>query len=96
MALSDKYNLEGIRNHTAERVQERVQALLEAEPAVCRCPTCVLDLVAFTLNRVSPQYSTSILGDLHPNPTRQKKFQVEIDLALQAGLKRLAAHPHHQ
>jgi hypothetical protein len=95
MALSDTYDLEGIRNRTAESVHERVEALLAADPSVCRCPTCVLDLVAFTLNRVTPRYSTSILGDLHPDPAVRKKLQVEIELALQAGLKRLASHPHH-
>src|SRR4030042_1220246 len=96
MALSDTYDLEGIRNQTAERVHERVETLLAADPSVCRCPTCVLDLVAFTLNRVRPRYTTSILGDLPPDPTSQKRLQVEIELALQAGLKRLASHPHHQ
>ena len=73
MALSDTYDLERIRNQTAERVHERVETLLAAGPSVCRCPTCVLDLVAFTLNRVRPRYTTSILGDLHPDPTSQKK-----------------------
>jgi hypothetical protein len=96
MALSDSYNLETIRNEAAELVYQQVEGLLASQPSLCRCSTCVLDLVAFTLNRVSPRYSTSILGDLHPDEAKRKKLQVEIQLALQAGLKRLASHPHHE
>ena len=95
MALQDTYNLETIRNEAAEMVYERVQALLDGRSELCRCQTCILDLVAFVLNRVSPRYSTSMLGDLHPDRTKEKRMQVEIDLALQTGLKRLQEHPHH-
>ncbi len=96
MALSESYNLETIRNEAAELVYQKVEGMLASRPALCRCPTCVLDLVAFTLNRVTPRYSTSILGDLHPDEAKKRKLQVEIELALQAGLKRLASHPHHE
>jgi len=95
MALQDSYNLSLIRNETAELVYQRVQELLDSQPDQCRCEICVLDLVAFTLNRVSPRYSTSLLGDLNPDEAKQKRMMVEVDLALQAGLKRLREHPHH-
>ena len=95
MALQDTYNLETIRNEAAEMVYERVQGLLGQRPELCHCQTCVLDLVAFILNRVSPRYSASLLGDLHPDQRKEKRTQVEIDLALQAGLQRLQEHPHH-
>jgi hypothetical protein len=95
MELRETYNLDFIRNEAAEMVYERVQELLDGRPELCRCQTCVLDLVAFTLNRISPRYSTSLLGDLHPDRSREKRAQVEIDLALRAALKRLQEHPHH-
>lgn len=96
MALADTYDLETIRNEAAELVYEQVERLLADRSDVCRCSTCVLDLVAFTLNRVTPRYSTSILGDLHPDKAKRKRLLVEIELALQAGLKRLESHPHHE
>lgn len=95
MALQDTYHLETLRNETAEVVYKRVQELLDARPELCRCQTCVLDLVAFVLNRVSPRYSTSLLGDLNPDPLKGRRMKVEIDLALQAGVTRLREHPHH-
>ncbi len=96
MALEDRYNLHTIRNLTAEAVYGRVQRLLSEREDVCKCETCVLDLVAYTLNHVSPRYQTSLLGDLHPDKGREKKLEVEIDLALQAGVQRLREHTHHE
>ena len=95
MALQDNYNVQSIRNETAELVYDRVEKLLQETESFCSCETCVLDLVAFALNRVTPRYSTSFLGDLHPDRVKEKKLQVEIDLALHAGLKQLREHPHH-
>ncbi len=95
MALQDTYNLESIRNDAAEMVYRNVELLLEDRPDLCRCEICVLDLVAFILNRVSPRYSTSLLGDLNPDPSKEKRMKVEIELALNAGVSRLQAHPHH-
>jgi len=95
MALSDTYNLDTIRNKTAELVYEKVEELLAGTVDLCRCEICVLDLVAFTLNRVSPRYVTSMLGNLRPNVAAEKRLMVEIELALRAGLRQLKAHPHH-
>jgi competence protein ComFB len=95
MALTDRYDLSGLRNEAAEMVCARIERLLTERPDVCSCNSCVLDLVAFILNRVTPRYATSLLGDLHPDPVRLKRMQVEIDLGIRAGLQRLALHPHH-
>ena len=95
MVLQEKYALEKIRNESAELVYERIEALLEDTGDFCGCEICVLDLAAFVLNRITPKYSTSLLGNLHPLQAKIKKQQVELDLAIQAGLKRLREHPHH-
>jgi competence protein ComFB len=95
MSLEERYDIALVRNESKEQVCRRIEELLEQRNDICNCQTCVLDLLAFTLNRVTPSYSTSILGDLHPDTVREKKMQIEIDLALKAGLKRLQQHPHH-
>ena len=95
MKIEDRYELKNIRNESRELVYERIGKLLEERDDFCRCETCVLDLTAFLLNRVTPRYTTSMLGDLHPDRVLKKKIQVEIDLALMAGLKRIQKHPHH-
>jgi competence protein ComFB len=95
MTLSERYDLELIRNRSERIVHEAVESLLEEGPALCTCPECVLDLVAWTLNHVTPQYYTSLLAPLKGDPAREHKLRVEVDLALAAGLKKLKAHPHH-
>ena len=96
MALQDRYDVESIRNRTAESVYGRVERLLEEDRGLCPCETCVLDLVAFVLNRVTSRYTTSALGNLHVDPAVERKMRKEIDLAVEAGLKRLKQHPHHE
>ncbi len=96
MALTDRYNVEAIRNRTAESVYERVEQVLDRDTRLCRCPDCVVDLVAFVLNRVTPRYTTSALGDLHPDRAQEHKLRIELDLAIESGLKRLREHPHHE
>ncbi len=95
MGTGGIYGLDMIRNRTAETVWERVQLLLREDSLPCSCPSCVADLVAFALNRVTPRYTTSILGDLHPDAAQSRRTRLEIDLAIEAGLRRLEAHPHH-
>lgn len=95
MSLADRYHLDRIRNRSAEMVNDAVERLLDARPDVCHCEECALDLVAYALNRVTPRYSTSLLEPLAPDPALERRIRVEIDLALEAGVKRLKEHPHH-
>lgn len=94
MNLSERYNLDKIRNRTLEMVLDKVGQVVD-EGLLCPCEDCVLDLLAFALNRVTPLYGTSLLDPLHPNRAKEKKVQIEIDLSISAGLKRIARHPHH-
>jgi len=96
MKLKEQYNLEKLRNRSSEMVLMRIEKLLEERDDFCHCEECVLDLVAFTLNHVTPLYSNSLLNPLHPNKEKLRKIQIEIDLAIQAGLKRITRHPHHE
>ncbi len=95
MKLSERYNLDTIRNRTAEMVYGAVEKLVEEGAGLCLCESCVLDLAAFALNRVTPRYSTSLLDPLHPDENLEMKMRIEIELAIEAGLKKLREHPHH-
>ena len=96
MRLDEKYDLGKIRNRSAEAVHRKIEELLERGKGFCRCEDCVLDLVAYVLNHVTPSYATSLLDPLHPNGERVKKIAVEIDLAINAGMKKISSHPHHE
>ena len=96
MKLNERYNLESIGNRSEQIVWEAVGRLVEEGTALCTCEECVLDLVAWTLNHVTPQYYTSLLTPLNPDPAREHKLRVEVELAIASGLKKLKAHPHHE
>ncbi len=95
MRLNERYNLESIGNRSEEIVWEAIGRLVD-EKAMCTCEECVMDLVAWTLNHVTPQYYTSLLTPLNPDPARDRKVRVEVELAIASGLKKLKAHPHHE
>jgi competence protein ComFB len=96
MKLSEVYDLESIGNRSEQMVHEAIEELVEEGTALCTCQECVLDLVAWTLNHVTPQYYTSLLAPLNPDPARERKLRLEVDLAIASGLKKLKAHPHHE
>jgi competence protein ComFB len=95
VSLAERYPIDRIRNRTAEMVHEAVERLLGDRPELCRCEECVLDLVAYTLNRTTPRYATSLLGPLAPDPALERRIRLEIGLALEAGTRKLKEHPHH-
>jgi competence protein ComFB len=96
MRLTERYDLSRIRNRTQEAVLERVESLIETNKSICTCEDCVLDLVAFILNRTTPMYGTSLVDPFHPNMEKERKLYVEIDLALEEGIRCIEAHPHHE
>jgi competence protein ComFB len=96
MKLSERYNLDSIGNRSQELVYEAVERLAMDGTEMCPCEECVMDLVAWTLNHVTPRYYTSLLSPLNPDPLQEKKVRVEVELAIASGLKRLRAHPHHE
>jgi len=95
MSLADSYHLDLLRNRTAEIVHRRVEQFLQENPEFCRCEQCVLDLLAYVLNHVDPMYGTSLLDPFEPNPAREKKVRVQIDLSLKAGARKVTAAPNH-
>ncbi len=95
MSLADRYRLELLRNRTAEIVNRRVEQFLEENPGFCHCEQCVLDLLAYVLNHVDPMYGTSLLDPFQPDPAREKKVRIQIDLSLKAGARKVSADPNH-
>ncbi len=95
MKLHERYNLETVGNRSEELVYETIERLIDEGADMCTCEECVLDLVAWTLNHVTPRYYTSLLSPLTPDPALERKVRVEIDLAIASGLKKLKEHPHH-
>jgi competence protein ComFB len=95
MSLADFYHLELLRNRTAEIVYRRVEQFLQEHPEFCPCEQCVLDLLAYVLNHVDPMYGASMLDPFEPDPVREQRVRIQIDLALKAGARKVTATPNH-
>jgi competence protein ComFB len=95
MSLSERYDLGKLINRSADVVYEKIEQVLDQRTDVCHCEECVLDLVAYTLNRVTPHYGTSLLGPLHPDREKERKLEEKIEQTIKTGLKKIAQHPHH-
>ncbi|MFW6137531.1 MAG: late competence development ComFB family protein [Spirochaetota bacterium] len=91
----EKYDLSRVKNVTAEKVTERVERFLAETDDICTCEQCVLDIITFILNRVTPVYRVSLLGQLHPDHSKNRKLALEIEVALKEGINRIRKHPHH-
>ena len=81
---------------TEEIVFDRVGRILDEREDFCRCQNCVLDLTAYVLNHVTPQYKTSLLGKIRPNKDLEKRINIEIDLAIKRGIEKIKKNPHHE
>ena len=96
MKLRERYNLDSMGNRSQEMVYEAIERLVEEGTAMCTCEECVMDLVAWTLNHVTPRYYTSLLSPLNPDPgPGAQDAGARSTWRIASGLKRLKEHPHH-
>ena len=95
MNIAACYDLETLQNRGLEMVLRRAGSFLDEHGEFCRCEQCVFDLLAFALNHVTPLYATSLLGPLSGNSRLQQKLEIEIEMALEEGAKRITRHPSH-
>jgi len=95
MRLEQDYTMERIGNRSEELVYEAIGNLLEEGGIICPCEDCVMDLAAWTLNHVVPQYYTSLLPPFDPDPRREREVHNQMKRAIASGIKRLKSHPHH-
>ena len=96
MNVAARYNLENLQNRGMEMVLKATGSFLDAHPgSSAGCEQCVFDLLAFTLNHVTPLYGTSLLGSLSGKSRLLQKVEIEIEIAIDEGAKRIARHPSH-
>lgn len=98
MAFRDNYDF-GILVNEAERlVEEELGRRLEelADPAICVCEDCVLDMAAFALNSLKPLYRVSLLGTMYAHAAKdQGVFADEVKLAVDAAITKVHSNPAH-
>ena len=95
MALKDQYDFESLINAAEASVLEELESQIAADPALCRCPDCVLDMAAIALNHVKPAYHVSLMGSVYVKSSRTADQAKEIKKAVREAIQRIKANPSH-
>jgi hypothetical protein len=93
MALIDFHDMDELKNRNEELVWAAVEALLAADPGLCRCRDCILDTAALALNRLAPRYQVYSFHDNHPGD--EVSLEGQVREAVAAASAQVAKRPHH-
>lgn len=84
------------KNYMEDVVVDELNGILGQMKDVCRCERCREDIVAHTLNRLSPKYVVTDLGNVY---TKLNQFRVQsrtdIIVQLMASAKVVKENPRH-
>jgi competence protein ComFB len=98
MGIRDDYDF-GILVNEAERMvtDELERRLAElADPSICVCQDCVLDMAAFALNALKPVYRVSLLGTMYAHAMDEGGYYaLEVKTAVDAAITKVHANPAH-
>lgn len=97
MEFKDRYDF-GILVNEAERlVEEELGRRLEelADPSICVCQDCVLDMAAFALNSLKPVYRVSLLGTMYAHAMDSGAYAEEVRKAVDLAIYKVHAKPSH-
>jgi competence protein ComFB len=95
MALKDSYDFDSLVNEAERLVLAELEARVAADPAICRCQDCVLDMAAFALNNVKPAYRVSLMGSVYARAATREEYLKDIRRAVDEAIKKVTANPSH-
>ena len=82
-------------NMTEVLVRQRMNDLLK-DMSCCKCDKCYLDMLAFALNLLKPQYVNSHEGELYSKlASSSTQKSVDIDIAVVKAINTVSRSPHH-
>lgn len=88
--------MDGLKNVMEDAVEYQLNKLLPTMPTVCSCEKCRLDMMAFALNRLSPQYVRTDAGALYQKLNNSsQQAQTEVLTAVINAITIISAHPKH-
>lgn len=88
--------MDGLKNIMEEAVEYQLNKLLPTMPNVCSCEKCRLDMAAYALNRLSPQYVRTNTGALFQKLNNSsQQAEVEVLSKVISAIEMISAHPKH-
>ena len=97
MGFKENYDFSILQNE-AERmvVAELERRLAElADPSICLCQDCVLDMAAFALNSLKPVYRVSLLGTMYAQAMDGSDYARDVAVAVAAAIAKVHSKPSH-
>lgn len=85
-----------LKNYMEILVDEILPGMLANEMEICKCERCILDIKAIALNRLTPKYIVSDLGEIYRRYDDLSK-QLEIDAieAIMRSIDLVKKYPKH-
>jgi competence protein ComFB len=98
MAIRDEYDFSLLINEAERLVVDELERRLAelADPSICVCQDCVLDMAAFALNSLKPAYRVSLLGTLYAHAIDETSdYSREVKAVVDAAIQKVHANPSH-
>lgn len=84
----------GLINLMEETVLNKIDQLWEGTN-YCKCDSCRMDVAAYALNRLPPQYVQSLKGKvLYQFESSQTQRDIEVTVAVSNGIEIVGKSPH--
>lgn len=88
--------MEGLKNVMEDAVEYQLSKILPTMPGVCACEKCRLDMAAYALNKLSPQYVRTHTGALYKKLNNSsQQAEVEVISAVTSAIKIISSRPNH-
>jgi competence protein ComFB len=98
MSIHDDYDFSSLVNEAERLVADELEHRLAelADPCICLCQDCVLDMAAFALNSLKPAYRVSLLGSMYAKAIDgDESYAREVRSAVDTAIRKVHANPGH-
>jgi competence protein ComFB len=97
MGIRDDYDFSVLANEAERMVTDELERQLaeKADPKICVCQDCILDMAAFALNALKPVYRVSLLGTMYAHAMDEGTYRKEVAKAVGTAIQKISANPSH-
>jgi competence protein ComFB len=97
MGIRDDYDFGVLVNEAERMVTDELERRLaeRADPSICVCQDCVLDMAAFALNSLKPVYRVSLLGTMYAQAMDESAYAKGVREAVDAAISKVHTNPGH-
>jgi competence protein ComFB len=88
-----KFYFDSLVNEAEALVVEEMGRQLPSHPDLCTCDECLLDIAAYTLNKVRPRYRVSLLDRV--SGADAGDYAREVRRAVTEAIMKIQANPSH-